>query len=263
MKTLIALASITLCGFFGLFGLPAHAAGKSVDMRKSGFDFMQSATQALQQDDTQNPAMLWVKDGEALWTQAEGAAKKSCASCHDDATQSMRGIAARYPAFSKTLNRAINLQQQINLCRSKRQRAKPLPLEHQTLLSLESYIALQSRGMPIAPPNETRLVSVRQQGEKIFNQRIGQIDLSCKDCHADHAGKALAGNLIPEAHPTGYPIYRLEWQGVGSLQRRLRNCMLGVRAEPYAFGSAELVTLEVYLASRAAGMKLESPGVRP
>jgi sulfur-oxidizing protein SoxA len=33
----------------------------------------------------------------------------------------------------------------------------------------------------------------------------------------------LAGNVIPQAHPTGYPIYRLEWQKMGSLQRRLQS----------------------------------------
>jgi sulfur-oxidizing protein SoxA len=92
---------------------------------------------------------------------------------------------------------------------------------------------------------------------------MGQIDLSCKDCHTDLAGRSLAGNLIPEAHPTGYPIYRLEWQAVGGLQRRLRNCMVGVRAEPFTYGSEEMVALEAYLAARAAGMRLEAPAVRP
>ena len=58
--------------------------------------------------------------------------------------------------------------------------------------------------------------------------------------------------MIPQGHPTGYPIYRLEWQGLGSLQRRLRNCMSGVRAEPFAYGAIELVELELYLhAARA------------
>jgi sulfur-oxidizing protein SoxA len=47
------------------------------------------------------------------------------------------------------------------------------------------------------------------------------------------------------------------------LQRRLRNCMTGVRAEPHAFGSLEHVELELYLQSRAAGMALETPAVRP
>lgn len=89
------------------------------------------------------------------------------------------------------------------------------------------------------------------------------MNLSCAQCHDDNWGKSLAGNLIPQAHPTGYPIYRLEWQSVGSLQRRLRNCMTGVRAEPYALGAIEYVELELFLMWRARGMTMESPGVRP
>jgi len=50
---------------------------------------------------------------------------------------------------------------------------------------------------------------------------------------------------------------------VGSLQRRLRNCMIGVRAEPFEYGSPEFVELELYLTWRARGMKLETPAVRP
>lgn len=241
----------------------AFAAADTIQPRKSGFDFMRPATQALQNDDSQNPAMLWVKDGVAHWALPQGLAKKSCADCHGDAPKAMRGVAARYPAFSTALNRPANLAQQINLCRTTKQQAPALPGEDQTLLGLEAYLALQSRGLPIAPPTDVKLNAARARGEALFNQRIGQIDLSCKDCHVDQAGKSLAGNVVPQAHPTGYPIYRLEWQGVGSLQRRLRNCMTGVRAEPYAPGSEEMVALEAYLASRAKGMLMESPTVRP
>jgi sulfur-oxidizing protein SoxA len=238
-------------------------AADVTDTRKSGYEFMQPATQALQRDDSQNPAMLWVKDGEARWTQVEGQHKKSCASCHSNSTTSMKGVAAKYPAYSTSLKRVINLQQQINFCRSERQGATAFPLENQTLLGLESYVALQSRGMPATPPTDAATIAAQNKGQMLFNQRMGQIDLSCKDCHVDLAGRSLAGNLIPQAHPTGYPLYRLEWQAVGGLQRRLRNCMVGVRAEPYSYGSEEMVALEAYLAKRAAGMTLESPGVRP
>ena len=93
--------------------------------------------------------------------------------------------------------------------------------------------------------------------------KIEVLDFSCAQCHDDNAGRRLAGSTIPQGHPTGYPIYRLEWQGMGGLQRRLRNCMVGVRAEPYAYGSDQFLALEIYLRQRAAGMPLESPGVRP
>ena len=73
----------------------------------------------------------------------------------------------------------------------------------------------------------------------------------------------LAGITLPQGHPTGYPPYRLEWQTLGSLQRRLRNCMIGMRAEPFAYRSPELIALETYLMWRARGMLMEGPAVRP
>ena len=248
----------------GVAGLVTALAslGLAQDARKSGFEFMQPATQALQNDDTQNPAMLWVKDGQALWSSPDGTAKKSCADCHGDINR-MRGVATRYPKYSGDAKRVISLSQQINQCRMTRQLAKVWPSEDATLLGLEVAIAMQSRGQPIAPPAQPQLVDAQKRGETLFNQRIGQVDLSCRDCHESLAGKRLGGNTIPQAHPTGYPIYRLEWQSIGSLQRRLRGCMTAVRAEPYPYGATELTYLEAYLAKRAAGMALESPGVRP
>jgi len=71
------------------------------------------------------------------------------------------------------------------------------------------------------------------------------------------------GVSASQGHPTGYPLYRLEWQSLGSLQRRLRNCVIGVRAEPYEYGAPENVALELYLMERARGMVIETPAVRP
>ena len=238
------------------------AVGHAADARKSGFDLMQPATQALQKDDAQNPAMLWVKDGQARWLKPDGAAAKSCAHCHGEIT-GMRGVAARWPMYSSAQNKVLNLSQQINLCRTEQQRATPWSPEHDALLGLEAAIAKKSRDLPIKPPAQAQLAEAQNRGEILFNQRIGQVDLSCRDCHEKLAGKRLGGNTIPQGHATGYPIYRLEWQSVGSLQRRLRGCITAVRAEPYAYGATELVDLEAYLAKRAAGMQIESPGVRP
>ncbi|RZJ10064.1 MAG: sulfur oxidation c-type cytochrome SoxA [Haliea sp.] len=243
-------------------GALAQTAG-GPDTRRSGFEFMGPSTQAMQKDDTLNPAMLWVQEGESLWRQPAGQSSKACLACHAAASSSMRGVAARYPAFDERLSRPITLSQRINQCRQHHQHAAPLRAESQELLSLEAYVALQSRSLPMAPPADARLAPFRQQGEQRFMQRMGQLNLSCAQCHDNHAGGRLGSSLIPQAHPTGYPVYRLEWQALGSLQRRLRGCMSGVRAEPYAYDAQELVELELYLAARAKGLPGESPGVRP
>jgi len=243
--------------------LLALACGSvAAEDRRSGFEDMARETQAMQRDDTQNPGLLWVLEGEALWQQAEGPQGRACADCHGEAS-SMAGVATRYPAWDEASSAPIDLAGRIAQCRSQRQGAPPLARESHGLLALTAFVGLQSRGMPIAPPEDPRLGPARAQGEALYAQRRGQLDLSCAQCHDANSGRRLAGSLIPQGHPTGYPLYRLEWQGMGSLQRRLRGCMTGVRAEPFAYGAAEYVAIELYLMARATGMEMETPAVRP
>jgi len=214
--------------------------------RRSGTDFMSRETRAMQDDEVTGPAVLSLLDGEALW------GKLGCASCHGDAKASMRGVATRYPKVMD--GKLVNLEQQV------RHKAPQLAYESRDLLSLTAYVARQSKGMPIdVQPVQPQL----DAGKAFFFRRQGQLDLACSQCHDDNWGKKLAGNPIPQAHPTGYPIYRLEWQNLGSLQRRLRSCLVGMRSEPYTYGSPEYVALETFLMSRARGMPMEAPGVRP
>jgi sulfur-oxidizing protein SoxA len=242
---------------------PLFAAEIPQEQRRSGYNFMTPDTQAIQNDDTANPGMLWVLDGEALWKSKSGAAATACADCHNDARTSMKGVAARYPSFDTTLGRPVNLEQRINLCRTRHQQASPLAYESRDLLALSAYVAQQSRGMTIVAPSDPQLEPFVAKGRDLFMRRQGQLNLGCTNCHDDNWDKHLAGSAITQAHPTGYPLYRLEWQSLGSLQRRLRNCMIGMRAQAYDYGAPELVELELYLMARAREMPIETPAVRP
>jgi L-cysteine S-thiosulfotransferase len=234
--------------FFILLLFPAVLCAGEIPPaeRKSGYEFMSRETRAMQDDELTGPAVLWLLDGEALWK------KLGCTGCHGDAPGSMKGVAARYPAVVQ--GKLVTLEQQV------RHKAPQLAYESRDLLALSAYVAQQSRGMPIeVQPVQPYL----NQGKAFFQARQGQLNLACAQCHDDNWGKKLAGTPIPQAHPTGYPIYRLEWQTVGSLTRRFRNCLTGMRAELLPHGAPELVNLELYLMHRARGMKLESPAVRP
>ena len=234
-----------------------------LDQRRSGYEQMSPATKQMQDDDTSNPATLSVLDGESLWNRKAGDAGKSCSDCHGDAAQSMKGVSARYPAFSPAKNRPIDIEQRINLCRTEQQKAEPLAHESRELLALSAYIGKQSHGLPITVAEDEKTKPFIEQGRKLYSTRAGQLNLSCQNCHDDNGGQKLAGVPLVQGHPNGYPLYRLEWQSVGSLQRRLRNCLIGMRAEPYAYGADEYVDLELYLMWRARGMAVETPAVRP
>jgi L-cysteine S-thiosulfotransferase len=248
----------------GMLAATAVAAAEiPQEQRRSGFTFMTPETQTMQNDDTANPGMLWVLDGEALWKKKAGTADKACADCHGDAAASMKGVAAHYPAFDKTLGQPIDLEQRINLCRTNHQQATPLAFESRDLLAITAFIAKQSRGSPIEAGSDPQLEPFIAKGRALYTRRQGQLNLACSNCHEDVWDKRLAGSAITQGHATGYPLYRLEWQTLGSLQRRLRACMTGIRAQAYDFGSPELVELELYLMSRSRGLPVESPAVRP
>lgn len=243
--------------------IAAQPANLPANERHSAYELMSRETRAMQDDDSANPGMLWVLEGETLWNNKAGAADRACADCHGEAPTSMRGVAARHPAADARSGKLVNLEQRINACRVERQQAPVLAYESRALLALTAYVGSQSRGLPIDIPTDKRTQPFLEAGRATFNRRIGQLNLSCTQCHEERWGKKLAGNPIPQAHPSGYPLYRLEWQGLGSLQRRLRNCMIGTRAEPFAYGSPEFVELEYFLMWRARGMSVETPAVRP
>src|SRR6202011_358986 len=117
----IAMAALLIAAGIGASPLPANEIPQ--DQRRSGYDSMTPDTQAIQNDDTANPGMLWVLDGEALWKSKAGATGKACADCHNDARTSMKGVAARYPAFSPALRPPIDPQARINERRTEQQKA--------------------------------------------------------------------------------------------------------------------------------------------
>ncbi|MBS7807128.1 sulfur oxidation c-type cytochrome SoxA [Variovorax sp. PCZ-1] len=252
--------------------LSCVAHSQTADRRQSGFAIMDARTQAMQKDDAQNPAMLWVQSGAQLWAQPSSSNGKSCASCHGTTIAqpnsfarppaAFEAVATRYPTIDALLGKPVNLSQRINLCRQRHMNMSALGSEHQDLLSLESWLGHAARGQAIAA-QDPKLEVTRRQGEQLFMQRMGQLNLSCAQCHNERDGLKLGASTIPQGHATGYPIYRLEWQGMGSLARRIRGCLTGVRAQPFAAGSNEMTALEVYLAARAMGMPLETPAVRP
>jgi sulfur-oxidizing protein SoxA len=174
----------------------------------------------------------------------------------------MKGVAARYPRHDPSLGRVVNLEQRIQACSDSKQGAGRFVNESDDLIGIAAYLALQSRGTPVAVAIDGPARPVWEAGRNLFFTRIGQMNLACTQCHDANWGRRLLADTISQGHPTGWPAYRLEWQRPGTLGRRLRACFNGVRAEMPAYGAPDLVALELYLAWRAAGLPLEAPGVR-
>jgi sulfur-oxidizing protein SoxA len=224
---------------------------------RSGYAFQSSDTQTLQDDDFQNPGMLWVDQGEALFQTVAGDSGKACVDCHAD----MQGVARAFPQRHPDTGQLMSLTQQIQHCRTTHQQATPISYESTPALALSAYIGYQSTGLPFAPVPAS-LAMALARGEAYYYQRKGQLNLGCQHCHEDSVGEMLRGDKISQGHGNGYPIYRLEWQSAGSLHRRLRACDIGVRAQPHQLGSQTYTEVELFLRQRAGSLPLEVPAVR-
>ena len=135
---------VLLLPALSLIALPASSTEIPAAQKQSDYELMSPQTRAIQDDDSVNPGMFWVLDGEERWGRKDGSSNLSCADCHT--SESMRGVAARYPSFEVESQRPIDLQERINICRSRRQNATPFGYESKELLALSAFVAYQSRG---------------------------------------------------------------------------------------------------------------------
>lgn len=225
---------------------------------RSGYAFLTPETQHLQDDRFENPGYLWVDRGAALF-EASDASMPACASCH---SKGLVGVAASYPAIDETSGELLNLEGRINQCRTTHQGEDAYEYESDELLALTAFVAAASNGAPQTVEISERTAPYLETGETYFRTRRGQFNLSCQQCHTETWGKKLRGDTISQGHSNGFPAYRFEWQSMGSLHRRLRDCDTGVRAQPLPYGDETYIALELYLAARGKGLEVETPAVR-
>ena len=167
--------------------------------RRSGYEFMSRETRAMQDDDTANPGMLWVLDGEALWKRKAGAAEQGLrrlprrrAHEHEGRRRALSGLRRRARPAGRSRSSASTSAAPSS---SRRRRS---PYESKELLALTAYVGRQSRGMPIDAADRRRAQAVpRGRPRRSSQRRQGQLNLSCAQCHDDNWGQKLAGSADP------------------------------------------------------------------
>jgi len=217
----------------------------------------------LQSSNAMNPIGLWIDEGKRRW-------EKDCTACH-----TLEKISKGVPSFPKLqgTQKLINLEDQIAICRQRVEKTSTasgllMSNDDGPTLELSTFLHDASRQLPInlAPPNKTSDAFIWErnlaQGEKLFKTRLGHMNLSCQHCHDGKVGVVMRAQRITAGHPTGFPAYRISWQGLGSIERRIRACYSGVQAQVPAQQDMRLRQLELYLKTRAQDLQMEGPSVR-
>ncbi|MCG6904773.1 MAG: sulfur oxidation c-type cytochrome SoxA [Rhodobacter sp.] len=239
---------------------PAHMDG--IDTIYSGWRFRADETQALELDDFENPGMIGVENAMAIWETVDGSEGKSCASCHESAESSMKGVRAVYPKWNEAAGEVRTLEMQINDCRTTRMGAEKWKWSGGDMVDMTALISSVSRGMPVNVAIDGPAQSTWEKGKEIYYTRFGQLELSCANCHEDNYGNMIRADHLSQGQINGFPSYRLKTAKLGSVHNRFKGCVRDTRAETFADGSPEFVALELYVASRGNGLSVEGPSVR-
>ncbi|QDI76123.1 sulfur oxidation c-type cytochrome SoxA [Leisingera aquaemixtae] len=240
---------------------PAHVADV-LDEVMSGWHFRSDETQALQMDDFENPAMVFVDQAQEAWDTADGSEGKSCASCHGDVAESMAGVRAVYPKWNEEAGEVRTLNMQINDCRENQMGAEKWKYSGGDMAAMEALISVQSRGLPVNVAIDGPVQATWEQGKELYYTRTGQLELSCANCHEDNYGNMIRADHLSQGQINGFPVYRLKNTKLNTAHARFKGCVRDTRAETYKPGSAEFVALELYVASRGNGLSVEAPSVR-
>ncbi len=241
----------------------AAPADHPFDEVLSGWLYRTPETRALEVDSFQNPGMLAVELGEEIWNTVEGTEGKSCATCRGDASESMKGVGARFPKWNADSSRPINVELQINECRTERMGADPYKFDKGWQKPLTAFIKHQSLGMPVGIDLSVGgMHGWWDRGKDVHYRSTGQFNLFCATCHELNNGLYIRADHLNRGQATGFPTYRLKQAALVSLHNRFRGCIRDMRAEFPAAFSDELMALEVYLTWRSTGLSVETPAVR-
>ena len=246
--------------YFFTFNLFADNTPLNKGKTLSGYNFAEPSTQNMQNDDFLNPGVLWVEQGISIWNKKNGPKDFSCYSCHGNIKE-MKGISLKYPKVLESKRKLINLEQRINICRTK-MKLKEFDIESKEILALSTLISYQSRGLVFNYKVTEKNKKWYDLGEKLYFKKIGLMGLSCNQCHNDGVGLNLRAEKVSQGQINGFPSYLLRWSKVVSVHRRIQFCNEQARAVPYEINSDEYNTLQFYLSLKGNGLEVESPAVR-
>ncbi len=174
-------------------------------------------------------------------------------------------IAGEYPKFIKgqgveTLSGAI-------VACAKKNGLKGYKLTKGKTADLEAYFASVSKekGKKVHIVIDSKeAAEAYERGKKEYYTQRGYLKLSCATCHVQGAGQRVRNEYLSPllGATTHFPVYRLKWQGLGTLERRLKGCNKNQGETPHKPGSKWSKELLYFMAYMSNGLPVDGPDIR-
>jgi L-cysteine S-thiosulfotransferase len=176
------------------------------------------------------------------------------------------GVRQNYPYFDTQSGEVITLELALNRCRVANGEP-PFSYVKDDMAALTAYMAFTSRGKPfdIRIPDDPRALAAYRNGEEYFYTRRGQLNFSCASCHVQSPGDHIRTEVLAPGLGilAAMPIYRSEWNGMGTISRRFVTCNSQVRGVPLEPQDEDYRDVEYFLSYMSNGLPISGPGARP
>lgn len=201
-----------------------------------------------------------VDAGEALWntTFANG---KSFATCFETPE-----AASNYPYFDEARNQVVTLTQAVNECLTSNGE-KAWKTTKGKMADLQGFMAnslTEAEAVVDVKIASQAAADAYERGKEYYYSQKGYLKLNCAECHVQGAGKRVRNEKLSQllGQTTHFPVYRLKWKGLGTLERRMSGCVKDQGQVPPSNTSNEMKELLFFMSYMSNGMKFDGPDIR-
>jgi sulfur-oxidizing protein SoxA len=175
-------------------------------------------------------------------------------------------IAGEYPKFDNKKAEVVTLTAAINNC-LKSHGQKPWKKTKGKIAKVEAYFAATSKekGKKVhIVINSKEAADAYERGKKEYYSQRGYLKLSCATCHVQGAGQRVRNEYLSPllGHTTHFPVYRLKWQGLGTMERRMKGCEKNQGETPHKPGSKWQNEMIYFMSYMSNGLPVDGPDIR-
>ena len=233
---------------------------KHMDFNKGSYAYSKDARAQYEALKEMPPYEEAIEKGEALYTE-KFANGESLESCFPDLTN-----AGTYPYYDEKTNKMVSLTSAINDCR-RANGEKPWGTKKGPMAEFQAYYVNESKE---AEKNfDIKINSKAEQdayerGKEYYYSQRGYLKLACATCHVQGSGQRVRNEVLSPlpGQITHFPVHRLKWEDIGTVERRISGCIVDQGQVPPADESQEMIELLYFLAYMSNEMPVDGPDVR-
>ena len=201
-----------------------------------------------------------IETGEALYNK-KFANGNSFATCFPDPA-----VTNMYPYFDEKKKDVVTLTSAVNDC-LRDNGEKEWDTKKGDIANLQAYLvnATTEAGKKFDIKIQSEAAKkAYENGKEFYYTQRGYLKMSCATCHIQGAGQRVRNEKLSPlvGQITQFPVYRLKWESLGTIERRLSGCIVDQGQVAPKDESTQMKELIYFIAYISNGMAIDGPDIR-